>query len=91
MASKKQEKVGSLSFNVIDASSASAAAGSGGELLSKQEAKKSDAAAAGAASSVKNSAWKPAASRSKVPFEKGYSQVDWLKLTRTHPDLAGIW
>ncbi|KAF0908255.1 hypothetical protein E2562_023873 [Oryza meyeriana var. granulata] len=31
---------------------------------------------------------KPAA-RAKVPFEKGYSQMDWLKLTRTHPDLAG--
>lgn len=28
--------------------------------------------------------------RSKVPFEKGYSQMDWLKLTRTHPDLAGL-
>ena len=27
--------------------------------------------------------------RTKVPFEKGYSQMDWLKLTRTHPDLAG--
>ena len=30
------------------------------------------------------------APRAKVPFEKGYSQMDWLKLTRTHPDLAGI-
>ncbi|KAM1369169.1 hypothetical protein ACFX2F_039791 [Malus domestica] len=29
------------------------------------------------------------ATRAKVPFEKGYSQMDWLKLTRTHPDLAG--
>lgn len=28
--------------------------------------------------------------RAKVPFEKGYSQMDWLKLTRTDPDLAGI-
>uniref|UniRef100_A0A1D1XUP0 Cytochrome b5 reductase 4 n=1 Tax=Anthurium amnicola TaxID=1678845 RepID=A0A1D1XUP0_9ARAE len=28
--------------------------------------------------------------RSKVPFEKGYSQMDWLKVTRTHPDLAGL-
>jgi cytochrome-b5 reductase len=37
----------------------------------------------------KVSARKPVA-RSKVPFEKGYSQMDWLKLTRTHPDLAGI-
>nr|CAD1817545.1 unnamed protein product [Ananas comosus var. bracteatus] len=31
---------------------------------------------------------KPAV-RAKVPFEKGYSQMDWLKLTRTVPDLAG--
>ena len=31
---------------------------------------------------------KPAV-RAKVPFEKGHSQMDWLKLTRTHPDLAG--
>lgn len=29
--------------------------------------------------------------RVKVPFEKGYSQMDWLKLTRTHPDLAGSY
>lgn len=29
------------------------------------------------------------APRAKVPFEKGYSQMDWLKLCRTHPDLAG--
>ncbi|CAJ1946693.1 unnamed protein product [Sphenostylis stenocarpa] len=36
----------------------------------------------------KNSAKKPV--RAKVPFEKGYSQMDWLKLTRTHPDLAGL-
>lgn len=28
--------------------------------------------------------------RAKVPFEKGYSQMDWLKLTRTEPDLAGV-
>lgn len=28
--------------------------------------------------------------RAKVPFEKGHSQMDWLKLTQTHPDLAGL-
>lgn len=28
--------------------------------------------------------------RAKVPFEKGFSQMDWMKLTRTDPDLAGI-
>lgn len=32
---------------------------------------------------------KPAV-RAKVPFEKGYSQMDWLRLTRTDPDLAGL-
>lgn len=32
---------------------------------------------------------KKSAVRAKVPFEKGYSPMDWLKLTRTHPDLAG--
>ncbi|CAM0957992.1 unnamed protein product [Alopecurus aequalis] len=33
---------------------------------------------------------KKSAARAKVPFEKGYSPMDWLKLTRTHPDLAGL-
>ncbi|CAN6446393.1 unnamed protein product [Victoria cruziana] len=28
--------------------------------------------------------------RAKVPFEKGFSQMDWLKVTRTHPDLADL-
>jgi hypothetical protein len=27
--------------------------------------------------------------RNKVMLEKGFSQVDWMGLTRTHPDLAG--
>ncbi|CAL5079366.1 unnamed protein product [Urochloa decumbens] len=40
-------------------------------------------------SQAKPSLKKPAA-RKKVPFEKGYSQMDWLKLTQTHPDLAGL-
>jgi hypothetical protein len=25
----------------------------------------------------------------QVALEKGFSQVDWLKLCRTHPDLTG--
>ncbi len=25
----------------------------------------------------------------KVPLEKGYSQMDWMRTMRTHPDLAG--
>ncbi|XP_058073693.1 cytochrome b5 domain-containing protein RLF-like [Magnolia sinica] len=32
---------------------------------------------------------KPAV-RVKIPFAKGHSQMDWLKITRTHPDLAGL-
>ncbi|XP_062187226.1 cytochrome b5 domain-containing protein RLF-like isoform X2 [Phragmites australis] len=40
-------------------------------------------------SQPKPSLKKPAA-RAKVPFEKGYSPLDWLKLTRTHPDLTGL-
>ncbi|KAG9453467.1 hypothetical protein H6P81_006371 [Aristolochia fimbriata] len=28
--------------------------------------------------------------RAKFLFEKGFSQMDWLKRTRTHPDLAGL-
>jgi hypothetical protein len=31
-----------------------------------------------------------ARAQAKVPFEKGYSQMDWLKLTQKHHDLAGI-
>ena len=26
----------------------------------------------------------------KIPFEKGYSQMDWLKLTQENPNLAGM-
>ena len=48
----------------------------------------SGAAESNASSQAKPSSKKPAV-RKKVPFEKGYSQMDWLKLTRTHPDLAG--
>ncbi|PON36123.1 Nitrate reductase NADH dependent [Trema orientale] len=33
---------------------------------------------------------KKPAPRAKVPFEKGYSQMDWLRLTQTHPDLADL-
>ncbi|KAL5543341.1 hypothetical protein UlMin_007125 [Ulmus minor] len=70
---KKQEKVGSLSFNVIDTSS------------SKQSREIPKQKAPGGAGQIK----KPAP-RAKVPFEKGYSQMDWLKLTQTHPDLADL-
>lgn len=26
----------------------------------------------------------------KVPLEKGYSQMEWMRLTKTHSDLAGL-
>eukprot|EP00249_Psilotum_nudum_P015377 c25294_g1_i1 orf=597-1196(-) len=28
--------------------------------------------------------------RARVPLERGYTQMNWLKLTRTEPDLAGL-
>nr|XP_043610394.1 cytochrome b5 domain-containing protein RLF [Erigeron canadensis]XP_043610395.1 cytochrome b5 domain-containing protein RLF [Erigeron canadensis] len=81
--SEKQEKVGSLTFKVIDASS------------QKRSADASRNAPSDVGSSVSNSQGtknvvKKPASRAKVPFQIGYSHMDWLKLTRTHPDLAGL-
>ncbi|KAL0456242.1 UNVERIFIED_CONTAM: cytochrome domain-containing protein RLF [Sesamum latifolium] len=83
-SSQKQETIGSLSFNRIDASPH-------GEADQRSE----QAAHEGAASSAKvpleqKSSVRKSTPRVKVPFEKGYSQMDWLKLTRTHPDLAGL-
>ncbi|EPS61483.1 hypothetical protein M569_13314, partial [Genlisea aurea] len=72
----KQESVGSLSFTVIDASS---------RKEDQQKCKNSDESSQGVTSSTR----KPVA-RAKVPFEKGYSPMDWFKLARTHPDLAGL-
>jgi len=79
----KEEKVGSLSFNVISTipprarseSSTEAAQDAAGDCVKDPVERKA-------------AVRKPVA-RAKVPFEKGYSQMDWLKLTRTHPDLAG--
>lgn len=84
ITSRKQATVGSLDFNVIDMSSSKQPS-----MLSIEEVPKD------AGKVVKNSGKqgisvrKPGA-RTKVPFEKGYSQMDWLRLTRTHPDLAGL-
>lgn len=82
--SKKEEgTVGSLSFSVI-----STASNQGSELAAKSipvNAKNSPQKSL----ELRNSVRKPTA-RAKVPFEKGYSQMDWLKLTRSHPDLAGF-
>lgn len=78
--SKKEATVGSLSFNVIDSSSSKQSS-----TLSRNVASEYTAGS----EKQKIGARKPAP-RAKVPFEKGYSQMDWLKLTRTHPDLAGL-
>lgn len=82
--SKNERTVGSLSFNVIDASTQGESSG-----VPRQVASGNAETSAKNFDEKKVSARKPVA-RSKVPFEKGYSQMDWLKLTRTHPDLAGI-
>lgn len=81
--SAQQAVVGSLTFNVIDASSGNrvtnspkiAALVDGKVSVPQVEENKSSS--------------RKATPRAKVPFEKGYSQMDWLKLTKTHPDLAG--
>ncbi|KAL6327846.1 hypothetical protein AAG906_026520 [Vitis piasezkii] len=81
-STSKEATVGSLSFKVIDTSSPKKS-----NELSRQ------AATEDAGSSVKvpqKSATRKPVARAKVPFEKGYSQMDWLKLTQTHPDLAGL-
>ncbi|XP_022770099.1 cytochrome b5 domain-containing protein RLF [Durio zibethinus] len=79
-----QATVGSLTFNVIDASYLKPSGES-----SKQLTLGDVGAPAKNAEKPKISTRKPAP-RTKVPFEKGYSQMDWLKLTQTHPDLAGL-
>lgn len=84
-SSQKQETVGSLSFNVIDASSLGAV-----PQRPKQPIQEGAGSSAKASVELKAPSRKPA-TRTKVPFEKGYSQMDWLKLTRTHPDLAGCY
>ncbi|XP_071720904.1 cytochrome b5 domain-containing protein RLF-like [Rutidosis leptorrhynchoides] len=77
---EKQEKVGSLTFKVIDAS------------LQKKSTEKStlDVGSSVSTSPGPKSGVKKPVARAKVPYQIGHSQVDWLKLTRTHPDLAGL-
>ncbi|KAL8496051.1 hypothetical protein ACS0TY_019961 [Phlomoides rotata] len=75
-SSQKPGKVGSLSFNVVDASPKQA-----GQVV---------AGSSSNFSPEKKTPVRKSAPRAKVPFEKGYSQMDWLKLTRTHHDLAGL-
>ncbi|CAI9764976.1 unnamed protein product [Fraxinus pennsylvanica] len=76
--------VGSLSFNVIDASP---------KIEVNERPKPAMMEVPGGsmkASQAQKTPSKKPVQRAKVPFEKGYSQMDWLKLTRTHPDLAGL-
>lgn len=79
----KEKSVGSLYFNVIETSPQTKSS-----ELSRQLASE-DASSADKVSNVHRIAARKPAARVKVPFEKGYSPMDWLKLTRTHPDLAG--
>lgn len=81
--SEKLEKVGSLSFKVIDASS----------QKKSTEPPKQERVAVGSSVSTSQgpkTTVKKQTSRAKVPFQIGYSHMDWLKITRTHPDLAGL-
>ncbi|KAL0429238.1 UNVERIFIED_CONTAM: cytochrome domain-containing protein RLF [Sesamum radiatum] len=83
-SSSKQGTVGSLTFNVVDASPRKEV---------DQQPKQAGQEVAGSSNKASPEMKTPArksAPRAKVPFEKGYSQMDWLKLTRTHPDLAGL-
>ncbi|KAL7616865.1 hypothetical protein Lser_V15G03926 [Lactuca serriola] len=80
----KQEKVGSLTFKVIDASS---------QRKSTEPSKQTagvDVESSNNASQKPKSVGKKPVSRAKVPYQIGYSHMDWLKVTRTHPDLAGL-
>ncbi|KAK4285483.1 hypothetical protein QN277_002175 [Acacia crassicarpa] len=81
--SKKQASVGSLSYSVIDTTSNQT------KELNKKPVS-SDAENSLQRSSEQRKPMQKPTSRVKVPFEKGYSQMDWLKLTRSHPDLAGL-
>ncbi|KAK9138651.1 hypothetical protein Sjap_009245 [Stephania japonica] len=80
---EKQETVGSLSFNVVD-------------LSTRKNDLPPPTTSIGSEDSSKASEEQVVAStrkrvvRAKVPFEKGYSQMDWLRVTRTQHDLAGL-
>lgn len=81
--SRKEGTIGSLSFSVVNTASNQPS-----ELSSKLVPSNAENSPPQESPEQMISAKKPIV-RTKVPFEKGYSQMDWLKLTRTHPDLAG--
>lgn len=78
-SSKKETTVGSLSFSVVDTAPSNQLLESTTQAVSGNAEKSPE---------QKNSIKKPTA-RAKIALEKGYSQMDWLKLTQSHPDLAG--
>ncbi|XP_057456945.1 cytochrome b5 domain-containing protein RLF-like [Lotus japonicus] len=82
--SRKESTIGSLSFSVVNTASNQPS-----ELSSKLVPSNAENSPPQESPEQMISAKKPIV-RTKVPFEKGYSQMDWLKLTRTHPDLAGL-
>ncbi|XP_075488127.1 cytochrome b5 domain-containing protein RLF-like isoform X1 [Primulina tabacum] len=78
-----QKTVGTLTFNVIDAST---------QEVMNERPKLDLKEVAGSTSKEpleQKTLVKKPMPRRKVPYEIGYSPLDWLKLTRTHPDLAG--
>ncbi|QHN85880.1 Cytochrome b5 domain-containing protein RLF [Arachis hypogaea] len=77
----KEDNVSSLSFTVTSATSCQP------NELNKKLVMSDGMNSIQRSSELKSLVAKPAA-QINVPFEKGYSQMDWLKLTRTHPDLA---
>ncbi|KAK2991756.1 hypothetical protein RJ640_015490 [Escallonia rubra] len=82
--SENQKTVGSLTFDVIDVAPTKQPSD-----LSKHAISEDAGNSVKASEGNRTSARKPVP-RAKVPFEKGYSQMDWFKVTRTHPDLAGL-
>lgn len=75
-ASTEERSVGALSFTVTETSSKQT------ESARFKDSVKS--------SQKQTTSAKGPKVRAKVPYEIGHSQMDWLKLTRTHPDLAGL-
>eukprot|EP00262_Sarcandra_glabra_P014895 TRINITY_DN4471_c0_g2_i3.p1 TRINITY_DN4471_c0_g2~~TRINITY_DN4471_c0_g2_i3.p1 ORF type:complete len:226 (+),score=31.32 TRINITY_DN4471_c0_g2_i3:357-1034(+) len=83
--SKESRSDASLSFNIVDAPAP--------KFKSSESSDRAVLVSVGDSvngSQEQKTVIKKPAVRVKVPFEKGYSQMDWLKITRTHPDLAGL-
>nr|XP_029153038.1 cytochrome b5 domain-containing protein RLF isoform X1 [Arachis hypogaea] len=78
----KEDKVGFLSFTVTSVTSRQL------NELNKKSVMSDGMNSIQRSPQLKSPVAKLAA-RTKVPFEKGYSQMDWLNLNRTHLDLVG--